>query len=355
MYWKRLFATLLAGSMLAVAGLAVQAQDTKDEKKEEKKEEKKVEEIKPPKGVETGPTHHVVPYAPDSGCGCGYTTVWVTECVPETYTATRTVMKPVTTVEKYTAYRTECVPEKYTAYRTECVAEQQARQVTVNRMVCEQRTEMRTVWTCVPTVEQRTICKPICVTKQVTTFECVRKDHGHYECVEEEVCPGWMAKMRHKMRGECGEPCPEHRTKKVWCPNIVTEQVPVTKCVKTTEYVHEVVNVTVMKKVASQQPHTFTVNRCVPETHTQMVTVMVPHTVAYEATRMVPHTIPYEATRNVTRCVPVQETYTATRMVSRQVARQVPVAPANECCESGHGRRSWFAGFGKHRGGCGCD
>src|SRR5262249_44335682 len=171
------------------------------------------------------------------------------------------------------------------------VSEQRQVTTMVSRMVSEQRTEMRTVYTCVPSVEQRVVTRHVTVCTPVTEMACRTVDRGHWECREEVCAPGFMAKCRHRMSGECGEPCPEVRTRKVWCANLVTEQYPVTRMVKSTQCVNETVNVTVNRMVASQQPYTFTVQRCIQE--------------------------PVQQTITVNRCIqePVQQTITVNRVV----------------------------------------
>jgi hypothetical protein len=73
--------------------------------------------------------------------------------------------------------------------------------------------------------------------------------------------------------------------------------------------------------------------------------------------------VPYEACRTVNKCVPCTEEVTCCRMVSRCVAKQVPVCEqsccGSTCCEEscckarfGDRMRGWFAN--RHNG-CGCE
>src|SRR5262245_5631628 len=114
MVWQRIRIALFVCTVLAVSASTAFAQEDKDKKGEDK--DKQPEKIGQP--VDKGPLpppHHPNggPGGPGGdGCGnpCGGTrTIWVTECVPETYQARRTV------------YRTECRTENYTAYRCERV------------------------------------------------------------------------------------------------------------------------------------------------------------------------------------------------------------------------------------------
>jgi hypothetical protein len=276
-----------------------------------------------------------------------FRTVSVNVWVPETYEATRTVM------------RTEWVTEKYTAYRCVMVPQTRTQVVTVNRMVPEEREIVRTVCEVVPSVETRTVMKPVVTCKPVTTVvrKCV--DMGHWECRLVPDCDhghghhgggGFLRRLcgRHRHEEECCEPCgpPPMKVVRVWCPNKVWVEQPVTTMARSCEYVPVQVQVTVCRTVARQVPCKVTVCRCVPVQQTVNVTCMVPTQVPYEATRCVP------------RCVPVVEKVQLCRMVCRTVEKQVPVveccAPppcceAVPCCASGgHHRRC-----GHHRGGHG--
>jgi hypothetical protein len=273
-----------------------------------------------------------------------FRTVYVTECVPETYQTKRVVMVPQTRVEKYTAYRCESVPvvreQVYTAYKR----------------VAEMQTQVRRVCVNVPTVEERTVMKPCWTTQTVTTFVTKCVDRGHYECRE---VYSHRAALRNRMHQHqhrhdcCPPPCPPPtKTVKVWVPCMVQIQCPVTRCQRVCTMVPTKVCVTVCRQEVREEKVNVCVWRCVPEQRTCRVTVMTTRTV------------PYEATRCVTVCVPTEQVVTCTRMVARCVARQVPVGPcdtgcATLCCggKAKHGRGGfggrWFRG-GRGHGGDGC-
>jgi hypothetical protein len=283
-------------------------------------------------------------------------TITVTEWVPETYKTTVTAYKTECITENYTAYRTETVPEKYTAYRTECVSETRTRQYTISRMVPVTSKVMVTVYKCVPTVEKRVVNRTVVSYQPVTTTvrKCV--DQGHYECREVPVHTLHSRLRRCFHRGDdCCEPCVPTRTVKVWVPNKVWIEVPVTINQRVCSTVSETIDVTVNRMVPTQEERTVTTCQCVPEVKTETYCVLVPKQVAFEATRMVCRTVPYQATRQVAKCVPYQTEVTATRMVCRTVERQVPAA---ECCGitvSSHGfggHRLFGRGGHGHRGGC---
>src|SRR6476661_4183084 len=107
MFWKRIRIALLAGALAVTAGFVFADEKTADAPKGGDKTGDK-EPIKTPPKETTPP---VVSTPAPNPCT---TTVWVSEMVPETYTATRTVYKQETKNETYTAYRTVCVPETRT-------------------------------------------------------------------------------------------------------------------------------------------------------------------------------------------------------------------------------------------------
>jgi hypothetical protein len=280
-----------------------------------------------------------------------FRTVYVTECVPETYQARRVVYTPQTRVEHYTAHRCESVPvvreHTYTVYRQVPVTRTEVRRVCVNVPVCEERTVMRPVWT----TQTCTVMRTRCV------------DRGHYECREVYSHRAAMRNRLHGHRrhghGDCCEPCPPPcppptKTVKVWVPCKVQEQYPVTTCRRVCTMQPTVVRVTVCRPVWQDRTVTVCTTQCVPEQRVCRTTVMTTRTV------------PYQATRTVTVCVPSEQLVTCTRMVTRCVARQVPVAPCEDscftvCCSGGgkakghgHGRRFGGRGHG-HRGGSCCD
>jgi hypothetical protein len=288
MVWQRIRFALLAGAIVAAAAHTARAADA-------------------------------VKSAPANLC-----TIKVVECVPETYTGTRTV------------YKTECREEKFTAYRCESVPEVRTRTCTVYKQVAETKTVNRTYWVCVPVVEERTVMKPVVSYHQVTKMVCKTEDHGHYEC--REVTDHWGCfKQRLHRHGhkhsccDCGDCCEAKpvKIKKVWVPCKVTVQVPTTVCERVCTMQPSVCKVTTYKREQRTEAVNVTVCKCVPETREEKYTVCVTHKV------------PYHATRTVRVCVPHQETYTCTRMVSRVVEKQVPVvetcaAPCEETCAPAH-------------------
>src|SRR5262249_39190104 len=165
--------------------------------------------------------------APAAPCAPQFRTVCVTEWVPQPYQCTRT------------SYRTECKQETYTAYRCEYVPETRTRICTVYNKVPEVRTVTRTVCVCIPCVEERTVMKThvTCRPETVMVRTCV--DRGHWECKEVPCEPSFRDHCRGLFhpRNRCGddcaescEPCPpKMRTVKVWVPQMVWEEKPVTR------------------------------------------------------------------------------------------------------------------------------
>jgi hypothetical protein len=275
-----------------------------------------------------------------------YRTVCVTEWVPETYQCTRT------------AYRTECKQETYTAYRCECVPETRTRTCTVYKKVPEVRTETRTVCVSVPHVEERTVMQTYVTCKPETVMVRTCVDRGHWECKEvpcEPSCRDHFKGMFHhkKQCGDCCEPCepcpPKMKTVKVWIPEKVWEEKPVTCMKRICEQRPVTCKVTVCKTEQRQESYQVTCWKCVPEQRTETYTVMTTRSV------------PYQATRTVKVCVPYTETVTATRCVPKTVEKQVPVTTccASPCCESAccgskhHGHHRG-AGLSMRHHGC-CD
>ncbi len=344
MFWKRIRIALLAGALAVTAGFVFADEKTADAPKGGEKEPIKT------KPTETPPAAAPAP----SPCGSsGTTTVWVSEMVPETYTATRTV------------YRQETKNETYTTYKTECVPETRTRNVTTYKSVTETVMECRTVCVSVPCTEQKTIMKSVTVCKPVTTISRKCEDHGHYECHEVECGPSLLDRSRglFSRHGKsdccdpcntCAETCTPVRTKtvKTWVPCKVWVETPCTKMEKFTECHPEVITVNTCRKEMKTEMVPVCKTRCIPETHCETYTVNV--------SRCVPCT----ATRCVTVCVPVCETYTATRMVCRKVAKEVPVTTCDSCSTCGNvcdtcSKKKLCGGFSLSSlrdrfGGCGC-
>jgi hypothetical protein len=245
-------------------------------------------------------------------CAPAFRTITVNEWVPENYETTRTVYKTEYKTEKYTAYRTECVPETRKVSRT------------VTKLVPVVENQVRTTYKCVSSVENRTVTKSVVVCTPVTTVTRKCVDKGHYECVE--VCKGPSLHDRIRMKCDpCYEPCPRYKTKKVWVSCPVWIETPCTKIVRSVQCVTEVVPVTVNKLVPVEETVKVCTMKCVSEVVEDTVTVYTRKCVAFEATRC------------VAVCVPVVEKVTACRMVCRTVTKQVPVC--EPCCEPTCGRK----------------
>jgi hypothetical protein len=301
----------------------------------------------------------VAPVPAPDGCGApAYRTVCVTEWVPEYYKTTQTVWKR------------ECVQEKYTAYKTECIPETKTRTVTHYERVCETRPVTKTICEKVCVQEERTCMKTVWTCVPVTTYVCKTVDKGHWECKEVACEPGFFEKMKGRFHhkkdccdpcaaacGGCGEACntcaPATKTVKVWVSCKVTEQVPCTKMERKCEMVPTKQMVSVWKSI----PKTVTCNetcwKCVPVCKTETYTCYTHRCV------------PYESVRTVSKCVPVCQEVTACRMVAKTVEKKVPVcetpcsntcSACDTCCEKPRLRdrlSGWMAKHQKHD--CGCD
>jgi hypothetical protein len=309
MIWQQMRVALLAGSLVAATALTARAEDA-------------------PKPAPAAPAAD--PCAPQ------YRTVCVNEWVPETYQTTRTVYERVCRQEKYTAYRCECVPETKT------------RAVTVVRHVPEVKEVVRHVTVCVPVVEERTVMKThwTCVPETRVVRKCV--DKGHYECREVPCGPSFFERLgrlchRHKdCCDDCCEPCPVRtKTVKVWVPCPVWQERTVTCMKRVCEHIPVKCQVTVNRPQVKEEKCQVTCYKCVPETKMETYTCLVQRAV------------PYEATRTVVHCVPHKEKVTCTRLVCRTVQKQVPVEAGCEttCCKS-----RWFHRCGglsfRHQGCC---
>jgi hypothetical protein len=291
MIWQHVRVAVLAGGIVAAAGLSARADDCA------------------PAAAAPAPQ---------------YRTVCVKEWVPEKYEKTVTV------------YKKECVQEKYTAYRCETVPETRTRTVTVYEKVPVVEEICKKVCVSVPCVEERTVMEKHWVCKPETRVvrKCV--DKGHYECREVPCGPSFKERF-HKFlhHNDCCdegcEPCPRTKTVKVWVPCPVWEE----KCV------------TCMKRVCETRPVTCKVTVCKKEIREERCKVTVCKCVAKQKvenyTVCVTHKIPCEATRTVVKCVPVQEKVTCCRMVCRTVEKQVPVVT---CCEETCCKQSFFHRMG---------
>ena len=250
-------------------------------------------------------------------CAPAMRTICVTECVPQTYTTTRTCYRYENKVECYTAYKSVCVPETRT------------RVCTVYKRVPEVRTECRNVCVKVPTVEERTVMQTRWENQTYTKMVCKTVDRGHWECKEVPCSSGPLTGLFHRGGhdhgcngcGNCDSCCPPPtRTVKCWVPCKVTVQCPVTCCKRVCIKVPCKIKVNVFRTEVRQEKYQVCSYRCVPENRTETYTVNLVKCV------------PCQATRNVCVCVPYQQSVTCTRMVTRTVTRQVPCeSPAPAC------------------------
>src|SRR5262249_51743224 len=98
----------------------------------------------------------------------------------------------------------------------------------VTRKVCVQ----------VPVCEERTVMQNCYSYRQETCMVSRCVDRGHWECREQYSC---CKAFCNCLKGLCHRHdccyCPPSncKTVKVWCPCMVTEQCPVTRCVKVCE------------------------------------------------------------------------------------------------------------------------
>jgi hypothetical protein len=231
-------------------------------------------------------------------------TVKVMECVPETYTTTRTVYKQVEVEEKYTAYKCVTVPE--TQVRKVC---------TYEKVPCEE-VKTRTICHKVPYCADKVCYEKHWVCKQVTCYKKKCVDNGHWECRQVEK------KCHHRKKGcgDCCDPCPKYKTKKVWVPCKTYVEEPYCKTVRVCEMRPVVKKVTCYKTETRVEHYKVCTYKCVPREREETVTVCVTKK------------IPYEACRKVCKCVPVQEQVTCTRMVQKCVEK--PISDCQPCCET---------------------
>lgn len=351
----------------------------------------------------------------DSGCvATAPQCVEKTVCVPQWVKVKKTVMctQYVPTVKKKTINVCRRVPVTKPVTTTCTVWERQERVRNVTCTVCEPKYEPRectyqvrvpvtnvvdqTYWTCQPVVHKvdqpytvmvprqvevkgvRTVCRVV----QETEMRKVTCDKGHWDtCIEEVPCRPRCRLFRrcgHKTCGTCGDcgtgcdtgcgecdaTCQPTRTvcRKVWVPNIVTTEVPVTVCRTVQEKVpytcmktvcdpvvkHRTVCVTEYQRVQKTRK----VNVCSYkiETHVKKYTVckMVPKQVVKQVRDTV--CVPRQVTRtvNVTTCETVTEpkeieyTVCVPTQVERQVdvwecqmvEKKIQVPVATGCCES---------------------
>ena len=261
------------------------------------------------------------------GCHCA-------ACVPAYQTVERTV------------YRNVMVPETRTVQTTEFRPEVQQRTIVVHRRIPETRQVTETVLVTVPVQKTRTVncnvtrpvfeevdqdytvlvphtetrtgVRTVCQPVQVETTRTVCRDEGHFENVTCVVPCRHCHHHRHGC-GACGGCGVVHVTRRVWCPNYVAVQVPVTvwqnkyveekfeydvtvcrpevhtRKVKVCRYVTEKqsreINYTAYEQEEREQTRNVTTCKVVAEERKQQCTVMVPHQVEKEITVMVCRTV----------------------------------------------------------------
>jgi len=263
------------------------------------------------------------------------TTVERTVMVPQTVTETRKVKcteyRQETRERKVTVY--EQVPVKRTVTReyTEWVQEPRTceqkytvctpvwkdvtRKYTVNVPHVEQRQGVRNVVRCVPVKCKRIVCE----------------DQGHWEERPVNPCATSCRNGCAPCPTRCNPCCPQPRcVQRVWVPNIVQREI----------------EETVMRRQCAQEPCTYQVTVCKPETRTCTTkvceykqeiktrqvnyTVCVPkkRTCSYEVTEY--KCVPKETTQKYTVCVPheveKEVQVQVCKMVPQTVTEQVPVA-----------------------------
>jgi hypothetical protein len=337
----------------------------------------------------TDPCCSPAPPCAGAASGPGYVTqkVKVTEYVPTQVEETVTVMQQQVQTEKYTAYKTECVPETVT------------KQVTVNKQITETVNECRkvtervpvqktitvtekvpvqktiTVYERVPVQKEITVMEKVAVQKTVTVTErrpvqkTVTVNEVHYKSVmvtESEsktvshrvsvpTCVDLGPTLGDRLRkicDPCYTPCPrtanicksEKVCETVCCP--VTHCKKIAECVPVTKTICSYECVPVQKTICTYECVTKTIT--VPVTRTKCVPVCETVT----CTVNVKKCVPYEATRQVTVCVPVKQTIKVCKMVPTVVEKEIrvpapcaaaPCGPAagapcgptcgNGCCE----------------------
>ena len=269
---------------------------------------------------------------------CEPTFVEKTICVPTWVTETRTVNVMECAIEERqrtcTVYKR--VPETKTI-ETQCtVMVPEVRTKTCNYTVCtpvwKEVEQQYTVM--VPEKQVRQGTRKVCKMEKVAETRTVCKDQG---CWEEQVvevpCRCFKCRRAHR---RCCTPCcpPKVCTKKVWVPNIVQEEVEVTRC----------------KPVIVEEPYEYCVTVCKPEVRTR--TVKVCEYAKEQKTREVQYTVCVPQQKTVTRqvctvkCVPEEKVITykvrvphcvqkevevkVCKMVEKTV--QVPCRPAHKRC-----------------------
>jgi hypothetical protein len=286
-------------------------------------------------------------------------TVKCVECVCETRTRPITCYECVPVTKTVQRCCTTMVPEERSCAQTYCVQVPTQRQVTQNYQVCVPTTRTETyqytvcqpVWTdqvqnytvMVPHCENRQATRCVCHMVPVTETRMVCEDQGHWE---QRCCSNPC--------GCCESCCP--RTYCCWVPNVVQKQI----------------QVTCMKPETVQEPYTYQVTVCTPETRSCTVKVCHYENKVCTGTRQVCEThmenrsctytvtechteqrsrevkytvcVPHTETRNEqvccyeTRAVQKTENYTVMvpheteKVVQVQVCKMVPKTIQVPCC-----------------------
>jgi hypothetical protein len=333
------------------------------------------------------------------GCGCdmcsGYAGYAAGGCGgPAFALVERTIYVPTTEMERRTVNVTEfrpevrqrtitvnrCIPETQEVRETYTVLTPEVRVRTQRYIVHKPvwREEDRTFTVNVPHQELRQGVRHVCRQVQVQELRDVTRDQGHWEdvlcndshggggygcgdgcgsygrrrlfrgCGGCGGCGGCDNGCGGGYDGGCGNAVAQH-VHRVWRPNYVTEQVPVT----------------VWRNQMTEEPYEYTVTVCRPETQTRRVKVV--EYVPEERTRDVQYMVcvpqQRERVRNVTMYRMVaeqhQQNYTAhvphtvskevevpvCRMVPKQVTYRVPIWDGG--CGAGYG----YGGCGAPCGG----
>jgi len=294
-----------------------------------------------------------------SACGgptCGpefiEKTVYCPTWVNQTKTVNCTVYKPVQYEKTITCYRVEkevsYVEKEYTTYKHEChyktvsysvnVPEYHWVEKTYNVSVPYYEDVQQQYTVCVPSYEKRTAHRTVCKRVPYTTTRKVCVDQGQWveqtyqvPCGVSYGCGGcgWGRGGCGSACGGCGscEPTYTTCTRRVWQPNIVTKEVPVT-CYKT---VQEQVPYEYTVCVPSYEQRTRTVKVCKHRTEQRTKKVKVCSYKTVQKERQVPYSVcvPVTHVRKVPVCnykkVPYEKTLTYTKHVPETVQREVTV------------------------------
>jgi hypothetical protein len=247
--------------------------------------------------------------APFGDCGCEVPpqplmvpkvvtkTIMVPHTTFKTVTVPETILRPE--IRQRTIIVPRCIPETHMVTRVHTIMVPEVRSRTETYEVPHTTVDVveRPITVMVPHTEMRQGVRHVCESVPVQTTKTVCRDAGYWHTKTYVDCHG------------CVQTC------NVYCPRVVTEEVPCT----------------VYRPQMVEVPFTYPVTVCRPETRS--VTERIPRTVFETKTREVPYTVPVP--RQVTRQVPVRTMRTVqeekiinyTHMVPHTVERtvQVPV------------------------------